>query len=136
MVHTAGLTGERFGARRGSLPLVGAREKSPRNRSRNPLVQERAFRGHSGLGSQTSALVAGMSITENGNEASHPQRHSGSSYVFRASGEGLVRREIPGLVQEDVQRGLFSPETHTHTSINQGGVSQCWGRRLGLGFYE
>lgn len=55
-----------------------------------------------------------MSCAENGNEASHPQKHSGSSYVFRASGEGLVRREIQGLVQEDVQRGLFSPETHAH----------------------
>lgn len=28
-----------------------------------------------------------------------------------------------------MQRGLFSPETHTHTSINQGGVSQCWRQR-------
>lgn len=28
-----------------------------------------------------------------------------------------------------MQRGLFSPETHTHTSINQAGISQCWGQR-------
>ena len=58
------LLGGDLGPGRGPLPLMGAEKNLPQYGSGNPLVQERGFRGHSGLGSQASALVAGMSIMQ------------------------------------------------------------------------
>lgn len=58
------LLGRDLGPGRGPLPLAGAEKNLPEYGSGNPPVQERVFRGHSGLGSQTSALVAGTSIMQ------------------------------------------------------------------------
>lgn len=77
------------------------------------------------MGSQTLGLIAGILCEpEDGNKASHLQRHPGGSYVCRASTKGHVRGEILGLVQEDVQRG---PPTlkhiHTPASTREGSHS-------------